>query len=178
MPKSRSNLPYPKLMNIIGYQAIWFGLILGGNAFVPVAVLLVLVHSLSCTEPRREAIVLLTCTVIGFACDSLLTIVGVYHFEPMPTILPAPLWLVVIWLGFSATLRHGLSFAIEKPALGLALAAVGAPFSYLAAARLGAVNFPLGSLVTASILVGTWLVLMGLFIVIVRSVDACKREEV
>lgn len=171
MPQARSHLPFPKLMNIVGYQAIWFGSILVGNSFVPVAVLLVLLHCLACVEPRREMTVLLTCTALGFMCDSLLAVAGVYYFEPTPAMLPAPLWLAVIWLGFAATLRHGLSFAIAKPVLGVSLAFVGAPLSYLAAARLGAVEFPLGPLVTAAIVAGIWVVLMSLFIAIVRFVD-------
>ena len=172
MTMPRSHLPYATLFNIIGYQAIWFGSILIGNAFVPVALLLVFVHFMACTERRREAIVLLVCTVLGFTCDILWTLAGVYIFEPTPQFMPAPMWLFAIWLGFAATLRHGLRFAMERPALGIALAAFGAPLSYLAAARLGAVTLPLDTVVSAGIFSATWIVLMGVFIVLVRRVDA------
>ena len=178
MPKYRLFVRYPTVMNLVGYQAIWFGSILAGNGFLFLACVLVLLHFLSCTDRRREAIILISCTAVGFLCDGLWAIAGLYVFEPTPAILPAPLWLAMIWLGFAATLRHGLSFAIAKPALGVALAAVGAPLSYLAAGRLGAVSFPLGSALSAVIISGTWIVLMSLFILLVHYVDRTSEATV
>ncbi len=167
----RSRLPYATAMNVIGYQAIWFGSILGRDALLPVLLALVLLHVYFCTQRAREVTVLVVCTALGFLCDSLWTLAGVFVFDPSPAFLPAPLWLAMIWLGFAATLRHGLRFAIERPGLGIALAAIGAPVSYIAAGTMGAVTLPLGTATTAGIIAGSWMVLMSLFIELVRRVD-------
>ncbi len=115
---------------------------------------------------------MLFCTIIGIGIDSALALSGVYVFDPTPLLLPIPFWLLGIWLAFSATLRRGLRFFIARPPLALVSAAIGAPLAYLSAARLGAVDLPLGYPITALIIAAIWVPLMTLLIASSRWIDA------
>jgi len=161
-------LEYNKLYNFVGYQAIWFIAILGREQFEWLLLTLIALHVYFCKERIIEAKALALCSAIGIAVDTVLTWTGIFIFSPTPTLLPIPLWLVDIWIGFAATLRHSLSYLIGRPFIGVALAAIGAPLSYLAGMKLGAVEFGLSS-IDAALLIGVlWCVMMPVFLTICR----------
>ena len=163
---------YPAWLNLLGYQLLWFLAIFAGDKSLIIIVICLGVHFWLSPERMDESVMLLFCTVIGIIIDSILTLSGVYIFDPAPDLLPIPLWLVGIWLAFSATLRNGLRFFLDRPSLALACAAIGAPLAYLSAARLGAVEFPLGYLITGLIIAAVWVPLMILLIVSSRWLDS------
>jgi len=66
----------------------------------------------------------------------------------------APLWILMLWAGLALTLNHSLAWLQSRLVLAAVLGGVSSPFSYMAAARLGAVN-----IVTES---GVWFVGLGL----------------
>jgi hypothetical protein len=145
--------------NFVWYQALWLTAIAGGPPLTGALLLLLLVHLLWVDCWRSEVMLMLGCALPGCAADSLLAHLGVFVFEPAPAYAPIPLWLVAIWLGFAGTLRHSLRWLSARPGLMAVLAGIGAPLTYLGAARLGAVDFPHGALVTG-LWVGTvWTVL-------------------
>ncbi len=161
---------YSSWKNIVLYQTIWFGSVLGQNTFVAPVILLLCLHFYLCTDRRDEVLVVFTCASFGIFGDSVLSMTGVYQFTPEPVLLKIPMWLVAIWIGFTATLRHGLGFLMRRPWLAVPVAGIGAPFVYLAAARLGAVTFPLGMTNTAMIVSAVWMLQMGLFIIVIHGV--------
>jgi len=114
------------------------------------------------------------CASMGLVMDATLAIVGIFEFTATPSFLPVPLWLILIWVGFAGTLRHGLRFFMERPMLALSAAAIGAPLIYHSASRLGAVSFPLGPLITGAVVSVAWLFLMIMFLLLSRllSVEA------
>lgn len=145
--------------NFVWYQALWLTAIAGGPPLTGALLLLLVVHLLWVDCWRSEVILMLGCALPGCAADSLLAHVGVFVFEPAPAYAPIPLWLVTIWLGFAGTLRHSLRWLSSRPALMAVLAGVGAPLTYLGAARLGAVDFPQGALITGLLVGAVWTVL-------------------
>jgi hypothetical protein len=112
---------------------------------------------------------MVVCASLGLLADIILTYMGVYEFTPSPVGIPVPIWLGVLWLGFAGTFRVGLAFFIKRPPLAVAAAAIGAPFSYLAAGQLGAVSFPYGVVKTGLVLACVWIVLMSVFVRIVQG---------
>ena len=159
---------YTLWMNLLLYQGIWFIAVLGRTPYVWIAFALLGIHLWLCTNRRRELGVLVAGSIVGLACDTTLTLNGIFQFSPTPNLLPIPLWLVAIWLAFNATLRHSLRGLSKRPAVLILLAALGAPLSYLGAERLGAVTLPLGQVQTALILAPVWAAIMAILIIITR----------
>jgi len=165
---------YPIWLNLVGYQSLWFLAIFTGNSsLLPFAIGLA-VHFWLTTERKKEAMMVMLCTLAGVTIDSTLTLSGVYLFDPQPTAFPIPWWLLGIWLAFSATIRRGLRFFIDRPPLALLSAGIGAPFAYMSASRLGAVVFPMGYINTAFIVAAAWVPLMALLIFTSRWIDSRK----
>lgn len=166
--------PYRPWMNAVLYQSIWFLCVLGREDWIGISLALLALHLVWCSQRGSELAVMLICSLIGIGFDVTLAIFDVYRFTPDPGWLPIPWWLVVLWLGFTTTLRHALSWFIDRPLLFIVAAAIGAPLSYVAAVRLGAVIFPYGSLATALVLAGVWAMLAACFIYFTRMV--ARRE--
>ncbi|MFK7853697.1 MAG: DUF2878 domain-containing protein [Granulosicoccus sp.] len=167
---------YSVFANVVFYQLIWFGAVLGGQQYVVGLFALVLLHLYLSSGRREEMIVMGSCASIGIMTDSLLTYFGLFEFSHSPVVIP--LWLVVLWLGFAGTFRLALSYFMKRPPLAIAAAVVGAPLSYLAAARLGAVTYPYGYLTTAAVLAAVWFILMNIFLRIVSSVESSAQKRI
>lgn len=161
---------YPSWKNIVLYQTVWFGSVLAQNYFVLPVLLLLSVHFYLCQNRRDEMLVVVLCAASGILGDALLTRAGVFGFEPSQLMFIVPFWLMAIWVGFASTLRHGLAFLVKRPPVAVLAAGIGAPIVYLAAARLGAVQFPLGNVKTAVIVGSVWIIQMCLFLIIVKGV--------
>lgn len=162
-------LSYPKWLNFILFQSIWFVGILGQTSFAWLLVLLLAVHLLLTDDLKSELWIMSIATAIGVTVDIVLTLTGVFIFEPTPSLLPIPFWLVAIWLGFAATFRHSMRYLMDKPAIAIPAAALAAPLSYIAGMRLGAVGFGLGELTTALVIGLLWAGLMTVFVRLYRT---------
>ncbi|MBO6504302.1 MAG: DUF2878 domain-containing protein [Kordiimonadaceae bacterium] len=154
---------YTKLLNFLWYQSVWFTAILGREAFEPVLFVLLGLHLFWCDNWRGELRLMLGCGLLGVLADSVLSLAGLYLFDPTPTVLPIPLWLVGLWLGFAGTLNHSMSYLVSRPWLASAASLAAAPLSYFAGERFGAVTFGLDAQAAAITIGATWAVLMFMF---------------
>lgn len=154
---------YRKLLNFAWYQSIWFLAILGGETFEPLLAALLLAHVLACRDWQAEAKLMIACATMGIGVDSILYSQGLYIFAEAPILLPIPLWLMCLWLGFAGTLRHSMSYLVNRPRLACVAASVAAPFSYFAGERFGAVSFALDDQATAITIGLSWALLMIAF---------------
>lgn len=145
-------------VNFLGFQLVWWSCVLLGNSAVPVVLVALALHLYFHSQPRREAALVLVAACLGIVVDSALTLLGVFQF-PNDTWL-IPLWLIVLWFGFCATLRQGLNFLDGRYLVGAALGAIGGSTSYLSAAKLGAVELGLSWISTTVILTLIWALLM------------------
>jgi hypothetical protein len=170
-PRRMPTVKYPLIVNLALYQCIWFMAVLAQEKSEPFLILLLLIHLYLVADRGVELRLMLWCAAIGVTTDSLLSLAGVYSFSQLPAFFPIPLWLVAIWFGFAATLRHSLKIVMKKPLLAIPAGALLAPLSYLTAGKLGAVSFPLDYLWTCVILGLVWSVLMFLMLTVCRLVD-------
>lgn len=154
---------YTKLWNFLWYQGVWFTAILGREAFEPVLFALLGLHLAWCDNWRSELRLMLSCGLLGVFADSALSLSGLYLFDPTPTVLPIPMWLVGLWLGFAGTLNRSMSYLVSRPWLASAASLAAAPLSYFAGARFGAVTFGLDAQAAAITIGATWAVLMLMF---------------
>lgn len=175
--QTRNMKSYNQWINAVVYQCVWFGSVILQDGFLIPAIMLISLHVWLVNDPGKELSVMLVCGSAGVLTDMTLTAAGLFVFEPALSVSGLPLWLVSIWIAFVATLRHCFRFLVDRAVLGIVMAALGAPLSYLAAARLGAVEFPHGMLVTWVTLVPVWACLMAGFIAVTRSIEGMFGKE-
>ncbi|NIV74163.1 MAG: DUF2878 family protein, partial [Gammaproteobacteria bacterium] len=77
---------------------------------------------------------------LGYALDSLVVLAGAMSFPAQAQLgAPSTLWMVTLWLGFAATLRHALGWIRGRYFVAAALGALAGPFAYWSGSKLGAV---------------------------------------
>jgi hypothetical protein len=164
----------PLLFNILGSQVVWFLCVNGaaqGN-IVPgmiAAIFFALVVSLLSSDRKRDFITLSLALPIGFIMDSVLAKSGLITFSyAVPSEHWAPIWILVLWLGFSFTLNHSLQSIYAKPLAIFLFGFLGAPLAYsIAAYKFGAMSFN-GNVLSALIAIAcVW----GFGLLILRQVN-------
>ena len=148
------------LFNIIGFNISWFGLVLLGERFIPVVLLLLGLHFFFCKQPRVEFKLTLIVTVIGTLVDSTLFFFDVLLFNDY--LLP-PFWLIMLWAAFAATIAHSLKFLAGSKVLQFFIGYIFPPLSYLAGASLSSIELGYSQLITYLILAPIWAILIVLF---------------
>jgi len=157
-------------VNLLGFNIIWYLCIFVGNAAVPVVTLLLVMHIALHGQPLIEAQVVILTGILGYAVDCALTLVGFFIFEEVQGI--TPLWLLFLWLGFSATLRQSLAFFSNNMLYAALFGFLGGSSSYLAAAHFGAVELTL-PLVISGLGIGLiWWVLFPVLLWMSRSIES------
>lgn len=144
-------------VNLAGFQLAWWLCILMGNDALWVVIALLVLHLLGHRKPLAECLVVTSCAVLGFAVDTFLTRYGVFIFssgQGWP-----PLWLLLLWFAFSATLRQGLTWFSGRYRISALAGSLLGTLTYLAAGRLGAVSFGFAELEVAALLALVWLLL-------------------
>lgn len=144
------------LVNILGFQVCWLGLVLKVPLAVPVALAYALWHLVVIANSSERRLTLLV-VVAGILLDGSLTMLGVFQFTPEPLWLP--IWLCVLWLVFATTLKHSLRWLWTRQPWLLPLGGLGAAGSYLAGARLDAVELSDPLWITMLVLTLCWTVL-------------------
>lgn len=114
---------------------------------------------------------MLVTAIPGVIVDILLTVTGVYIFSGSEQLLPIPMWLILLWLAFTATLRHSLAYLRHRYWVAAGLGAVGGTLSYIGGTTLGAVGFGMSLYTTAFLLVCIWACLMPVIFLICNRVE-------
>lgn len=151
---------YLVVFNLVGFNLAWFGLVYWGNTFIPISLLLLVAHFRFIAKLPGELLLVVTVTVIGILVDSVLLKLDVFIFTNNSHI---PLWLMMLWACFSATLCHSLRFLTGSKLLQLVAGGVFAPLSYIAGQKLAAVQFSQSLTSTYLLLSLLWAVLFVLF---------------
>jgi hypothetical protein len=146
------------LINLIGFNVSWFGLIYWGNNFIPIAFLLLAAHLFFQSKNYKELFLILVVSVIGISVDSLLQQLTLFIFlEPSHI----PFWLMMLWASFAATICHSLNFLASSKMLQLVVGGLISPLSYIAGYKFMVVDFGYSMFITYVVLALVW---GGLFI--------------
>jgi len=146
------------LINLIGFNVSWFGLVYWGNNFIPVAFLLLLAHLFFQSKNYKELFLILVVSIIGISVDSLLQQLTFFiFFEPSHI----PFWLMMLWASFAATICHSLNFLASSKMLQLVVGGLISPLSYIAGYKFMVVDFGYSMFITYIFLALVW---GGLFI--------------
>ncbi len=148
------------LLNLLGFNLSWIGLVFFGNTFIPVTLLWLSLHLYWCKQVKAEISLILSIVLIGTLVDSTLLLAEIlifpnYHFMP--------LWLMTLWAAFAATVAHSLQFLARSTLLQAVIGFIFPPLSYICGASLLSVDFGYSQLATYFILASIWSVLMVLF---------------
>lgn len=135
------------VINFIAFQVGWFACVLGaanGMPWIGLAVCLpIFVLHLSIAErPGAEINLIAIAVAIGLLLDSFLVLTGWLGYQNGILLAGmAPYWILLMWALFASTLNVSMRWLRGKYAMAAIFGAVGGPLSYLAGARLGAVEF-------------------------------------
>ena len=138
------------LANFLAFQIGWFANILGaanGSPWLgPLYVVVWLSLHLMLLEKRERSPdlqLILWAAFVGYAADSLLVLLGLMTFPPQAQLgAPSPVWMVCLWMGFAATLRHSMGWVRGRKKWASVLGLIGGPLAYFAGSKLGAVILP------------------------------------
>lgn len=129
------------LLNFVGFQVVWV-LAVGGAArglwWPGLAGLLVFAGlQLYATRAWRADLALMLLTgLIGCAADSLLVQLGLVRYATaVPSGAYAPIWIAGLWMAFSLTLNHSMSWLQGRWTLAVLFGAIGGPLVFWIAAR-------------------------------------------
>ncbi len=135
------------LINLLWLQALWFVAVIGAGAGLVWPAFLILnafmiwqLHSANSVQGDFPLV--LVALLIGFILDSSWISLGLIEFSSPNTITNlAPLWILLLWVGLALTLNHSLAWLQYRLVLAAICSAISSPLSYLAAERLGALQF-------------------------------------
>lgn len=148
--------------NAIGYQLVWFAIVLsaayGYGCFAPLALAPFAAWYLSRRDGLLDARLMILAALIGLLLDSLLAAPQlVIYASAFPSERAAPLWIVTLWAAFGLTLRHSFRFLHGRPWAAVVLGAIGAPLAYVGAGHgWHAVAFPRGTWLAVLVLGAGW----------------------
>lgn len=135
------------LANFVGFQLCWFACVLGaarGAEWLGPLVVLAwcALHLARHADPAREALALIAVGALGLLVDTLQVHEGWidHRGTPLAGVL-APAWILALWVAFATTYRSSLAWVTRRSWLSALFGAIGAPFSYWAGVRMGAVQF-------------------------------------
>jgi hypothetical protein len=134
-------LPWSKIANAIGYQAVWFLTLMSASrgyfwfgfcASVIFSGLMLLWGGKAKQDCRIVAIGL----ILGISIDSSFSASGwIQYALPWSISSLAPLWIIALWLSFSFTLNHSMDFLRQNYRLAAAFGFFGGPLAYWCADR-------------------------------------------
>ena len=135
------------IINFLVFQVNWAICVFGAAKGYPwLGVIFVLIWVIVHLYIHRlfvliELPVLFFSGLIGYLVDSFLLI---NNFIAFPTHAQlghlSPLWMVALWISFSTTFRHSMSWLRHKYIFASVFAFIGGPLAYFAGQKIGAIN--------------------------------------
>ena len=168
------------LINLAAFQICWFACVMGAAVGVPLlgpalATVWLPLH-IRAARPASgvELKLILVAGALGYLLDSALVLAGWLSFPAQAALGgPSTAWMVTLWLGFAATLRHGLAWLRGRYVLGVLLGAVLGPFAYWSGSQLGAVM--LGDAPASLLAVSVeWMIAMPLLLLVLDALERSK----
>ena len=134
-------LPWPSIANALGYQAVWFVTLLSaskGHFWFGFLSSLVFSSLMLCFggKARQDGRIVIIGLILGVSIDTVFASTGwIEYAQSWSSISIAPLWIIALWLSFSFTLNHSMSFLRHNYLLAAAFGFIGGPLAYWCADR-------------------------------------------
>lgn len=134
-------LPWSKIANALGYQAVWFATLISvskGHFWFGFFTSLVFAALMLCFggKAKQDSRIVLIGLILGMAIDTLFTSTGwIQYAQSWSSVSLAPLWIIALWLSFSFTLNHSMAFLRQNYAMAALFGLLGGPLAYWCADR-------------------------------------------
>lgn len=134
-------LPWSNILNAVGYQIVWFATLFSasaGNFWLGFFVSVIFSSLMLCFggKAKQDVRIVMIGLVLGVAIDTLFAASGwIQYALPWTMIGFAPLWIIALWLSFSFTLNHSMSFLRNNYFLAASFGFIGGPLAYWCADR-------------------------------------------
>lgn len=168
--------------NALGFQVVWACCVVyAARGMVWPGILAAAIFALAMLsfggKPRDDLKALLLALPLGIALDSSLSMTGWLHYAQGVQGGLAPAWIGALWLAFAFTLNHSFSFLRERIGLAALLGFVCSPLSYLAAQRIGAVEFNAPLDLALPMVAIAWAMLLPLLFALLRASASSPRRD-
>lgn len=134
------------VLNVLLLNLLWFASVLGAAnqmLWLPLLMLLLLMVVVFIYQGfiKQDIKIIAMSLFCGLLFDGFLAGQGIISYAaPLHDIsyFP-PVWILMLWVGFGATVRVGMQWLLKNSMIGGAFILIGAPLSYYSAAKLNAV---------------------------------------
>ena len=124
-----------KIVSFVLFNALWLSAVSGRENYIVLSgVLLALQFFYSIAVARVSWTLILRLFAVGLLLEAIVISLGVIDFAGGYF----PLWLVMLWLGFSSMAPVALDWLAPKPIVAVLLGAISGPLSYVAGIKLNA----------------------------------------
>ena len=142
---------------------------LGGDLIaVAVTATILVLHSQFFVLARKEWLLMLGVSLMGMSLDSVWVVSTVLDFPQAQSIIPV--WLMCLWVVFSTSLCHSLSWLQHRLILASLLGAIAGPSSYLAGAAMAGVVISEPIIISITFIAIAWSLLFPLALFFARGV--------
>lgn len=166
----RKLVSLPVLVNAALFQVTWFACALGAarNMLWPAlaACLVLAIYQLQASR-RHPSDVYLVITAIGLGLiidSAWVQFELISYAAPSPISGLAPIWIIILWVGFALTINHSLAWLKAHPLLPAAAGLICAPLSYVAGIKLNALSFLDDNLLICCVLGIAWAIALTLLV--------------
>lgn len=160
------------IANLVGFQCCWAACVVGGSVWA--SLMVPLFYMWHWHQRHTNELVLIAAIVLfGTLHDSLLQRLGLFAFPEHSSAL-IPVWLILLWSAFAATLLHSLSWLLKRPWLAALFGGLGAPWSYYAGSLLNSIELTQPALAVIAL---SWAVLLGTVSLVARKYNPFLQKQ-
>lgn len=174
----------PIIINAVLFQILWFSCVVGGAKellwpSILAGIILATWQLQAKNRHQTDVCLILAALIMGLIIDTAWTVFGVLEFAGARVIDPiAPVWILILWVGFSLTVNHSMSWLNSKFYLPAAVGFIGGPMSYLAGLRLGAVDYLMSPWIVSLLLGIVWAIALTILVKISQTGSEPATETV
>lgn len=160
-----------KIVSFVLFNVLWFSAVAGRESYIFLSgLLLALQFFYSVAVAKVSWTLILRLFAVGLLLEAISISLGVIDFAGGYF----PLWLVMLWLGFSSMAPVALDWLVPKPLFAVLIGAVSGPISYIAGIKLNA-----GTVESIPLVIATYAVVWGLMMAyLVFSMSPKKKQGV
>ena len=144
------------------HQVAWWCCVLGPEpwGWISMAVFVAVHLGFNRSDIAPEVLLIAAATGGGLCVDGCLASSELVRYEGVQRLLGVPLWMLGLWAGFGATLRHSQRVLVASPTRALWVGAIGGPMAYGGGQGLGRLEI---AGLPGFLLIGlTWALALGL----------------
>lgn len=155
------------IKNAIFFQITWFACVFGSaNNLIWPGLLCCLAFTIWQLAPERrndhDLKLIIFTSIIGSIIDTVWIHLNFFDYKHhWPHSSAAPVWIIALWVAFALTINHSLKWLQRHPLLPALMGLIGAPLSYWAGQRIGAINFANKPILALICLALTWAILLS-----------------